>query len=628
MPALASSSEALLELALSALRRVGRLETTAHLVGAATDRITAAKGRPLTAAIVGADPGARTSFLNFLAGDSLLDPRHRRTGAPVLTLCRGERTTCRIHRRDGSVEELLESGGEAAAEPEAAEPAGHDEARTRAREAVAAREMALVRADAALPWWMRQRPPRWAFWLWIARFAGTFLWRRQLAERARAEAEVGVARRALAAASQAVPAPPSARPATDLPRLIEAAVSKSGVARISLELARARLPEGVVAIDLPEVNAAGRLALEIDGCVYVGDPESSPVTGLPRAVQADLSRLLVIDADDGVRLSAGADRWLPVGDVHGAVDRLPALLAHERALRLGRRALEAIRAACDELDDRLERAEASFAARIDDWDAVRLRDPETFIQASLDAVRPAVNERVHQLIGEASVQLSGELGRLEDGWLRAILEAGSGEELRVVATRIEEEGLEALGGVQTDIRRLIEAGLRGGAHEIYPRLVEPLRQRAGGAARLPPAERSAPPAPAPAPVDIAPALADGEGLQLGAAASRLRSLFRSLEGRKERLRQALTQRLGWIRGLASAELLDAEPALAEALLQPLGAALTIAVSQHQAWVESELAAERAAIARERAALEPTARLRQRARDDEARLARSIAEGRG
>jgi hypothetical protein len=124
--------------------------------------------------------------------------------------------------------------------------------------------------------------------------------------------------------------------------------------------------------------------------------------------------------------------------------------------------------------------------------------------------------------------------------------------------------------------------------------------------------------PSPGPVDLA-LFGDDAGLQLGPAASRLRSLVRSTEHLRTEALARFTERAGHVRQRAVAALLDAEPALLPAIADPLAAALAADIERHAAWLDVALPRERVEIAHERAALTAAVKARDAARGDAARL---------
>ncbi|HZJ71241.1 MAG TPA: hypothetical protein VFF36_09960, partial [Planctomycetota bacterium] len=143
-----------------------------------------------------------------------------------------------------------------------------------------------------------------------------------------------------------------------------------------------------------------------------------------------------------------------------------------------------------------------------------------------------------------------------------------------------------------------------------------------------PAEVAKPPKielPAPAPVEVCPSLAGGHAEKVLGSAQWLSALFRSLDARRSDAMERIEQRRHRLRDVAQSELLDSEPQLSAALSTALGLALEAALDRFDQWLESALAVEQEAIARDRDALSPLMQLREGARRDDRRLADLMAQ---
>ena len=96
------------------------------------------------------------------------------------------------------------------------------------------------------------------------------------------------------------------------------------------------------------------------------------------------------------------------------------------------------------------------------------------------------------------------------------------------------------------------------------------------------------------------------------AADWFAGLFRSFDTRRGAAADSTKQRADHMRVVARAEMQDAEPVLHAALSGALAGELDAALARHGAWLDREIAAARAQIHTERAALEDLHRVRDRA----------------
>jgi hypothetical protein len=600
-PAGAIAGEALLEHAIAALRRASHTPAARQAAAVAAGAIEKARDRPLAAAVIGEDVEARVEFVNALLGVPLLRPASRRPGARVLAVTRGDRVVCRVHRADGSAEAL---GFEDAVDA----PAGE----------VPQRRLALQRARDSLPPVLRQRPPVWAVWRWIARWIAGWRWRRR-PEAAKLVDQVTDAERRLAAAEELE----KKRRAEDrdldpevagLRRLLDRAGRAPDAAWISIAL------DGgppIALLDLPCSGDAAEIEIEIDGCLSVRDPAraASATAGMAEKIQYDLARIFAVTPRSGPSPAPAHNGVIELGGPAEVAARLRAVVAAERALRLARLAIEPLRTAWEVHREAVDRAEAGFAERLGRLEALDVRDPGGYVARRLAELRPEIIERVQQLIEQATVGVQGDLAGLAGRWRAAIAAADSNQALRAAVAAIEEEAPAMLGSVGQDARRLIDLGLRGSIHDLFPRVIAELRERSPALASARPPEID--------PVSIGPSLARRE-LGLGSAAPRLMSLFKSVDDFKAAVTERLEERLTPIRNVIAAELLDAEPALDAALTERLSAALADAVGVHLRWVEEAVAAEQAKIDRERAELAVEVGRRDATRRDLDRLSELLA----
>ncbi len=590
----ANVSSALVHVSTDALRRLSSAPATAQAARAAAEEIESAWSRaPLVAGVSGDDAAARAAFLDYLAGARLFNPGGRTGSVAVVRLRRGDETRFRAVESDGSVQEMTLSGPETATlRARAGElRARQDEIRAE----LSARESALQRAQLAVPGPLRRRPPVWAFWAWIVRWVvGVFAGKRLAAE-ASASEQVGYVRAELA-----------------------------GLEREAEEMSqRAQLLDTTFVNRLRAAAAGGTGNVTTVELTVVGGPLPEGIEVVDPARLGETDALLVVSGDQAIL--APADRDMPprrLGNFAQSVAALPVLLESERALALGRRARYRIVVGADTLERSIERAESGFRERIERLEALRMSSREPFVAAQLQRMRPLVTERVHMTLEQATVHLGMEVERLGSQWSRAISEAGSGDDLRAAATAVDSGSAAALQELAKEVRLLVAIGLNGATHDLFPELVAELRKLG-----LPP--EVAKPAklelPAPQPVEVCPSQAAGQTERVLGSAQWLSALFRSLDARRSDALERVEQRRHRLRDVAMSELLDSEPNLAAALSGALGLALVAALDRYDQWVESALAMEQEAIARDRDALSPLMQVQAGSRRDDARLADLMAQ---
>jgi hypothetical protein len=439
--------------------------------------------------------------------------------------------------------------------------------------AVAARQAALAAAEAEVPALVRVRPARWKVWLWPLRWLLAILARRRIAAWRRAREALEQARAEARRIADAAVRVPSGRARFEA-RLREVA-SAAGPREVAVEIAGDAMPDGVELIELTGWSQAGAA---VDGVIELADG----------------------DAATAASTLAG----------------LPWVLRDARAIRLARRAAQVLAAAAGRLDDELTAAEAGFEARLAQLETLRVRDPDRLIATQLAAIRPQVAAGISAAIEHASVHLGSELAGLAAGWNQAVGAATTSQELTAAATAIDSDAAASGQRIAGEVQMLAMGGLGGILHDVSPALLAPL-----AALGVTDKELKAIRAPLP-PVAMLPSLtALGPS---GLAAGRLASLFRSSAALKQELLDKLADRASRLTTKASAEMLEAEPALRGALDDALIATLRAALERQQARLDERLAAERAAIEEARATLAPTVQARDRLRAAERALAARIA----
>jgi hypothetical protein len=595
-------SEAMVEHACAALRRLGEAEPSREAAGAALEEIEAAwRRRPLTVGVAGDDAVARAELLSALCG-GLLDPAARGPEAAPVRVRRGEAARFRATLRDGTTEEAalpagVSSGTTAAPAADGDGRAAGDPDAARAR--VSELEVEALRAERAVPRLAREVPPWWAIWLWLVRWLVVRRARPQLETWQRAKEQLATARRALgageAAAAEAAEARASAV-ASQRARVLERLQvlgSGSGagreVAELSIEVTGGPLAEGVEAIELS--GAAPRPAVDVTLQVTAAE--------------------VGLDAGDGD--GDGARRAL--GRPAEAAFKLARLPAEARARRAARRAGEVLAAEIARFADTVARAEADHRDRLARLEALRLPDAEGFVRGHLEAAGAPATASITAVLDHASVHLGSELAQLAAQWASLVEAAGSADDLRAAATRIDEESVAESKRIAGEVKLLVTGGVGGSAHDLLRELIATLRQPGL------PAELSGPPKRVPAlpPVALLPSLAEPQpttfAAELNGVGKRIAGLFRSIEARRTELRDKVRERSELFSAAAAAELLGAEPALRAALLEAVGRELTAAVERRVAWVDAALVKEQAAIDAERAALQPLAEALEAARRD-------------
>jgi hypothetical protein len=508
----------------------------------------------------GDDLAARTELINALCGMPVLAPRA--PGGPPIRIRRGTAAVVRGKRHDGTyIEHALAPGG------------GDDaviERRDAARAELADRELALARIDAAVPRFVRARPTGWRVLLWPIWWLLAWLRRGDLVQRAEAVEAAEVARRDAQASDDQL-AGVRAGVERDVHAYAEAVrglAAARDLLEVELEVTTERLAKGV------ELCEVGRSAASFDAIVLVEHGK--------------------IRAPGGAAIGTG-----------DALAGLEAFASAARAMRLARRACKTIALTVATLDDQLASAEEAFDKRIAALEAQRLTEPATFIAAQLAHIRPQIVTSVSAVIEHASAHLGAELATLGAEWIESIASCASGDALKDAITQIETTVATSLQRIADETRTLVFGGGSGSAHDLYPGLVAPLV--ALGLPALP-ARRPARPL---TPFAVLPSLATVPIAKLSGAW--FGGLFRSFETRRTEIREKTHARIEQLRELASAELLDVEPELHAAIEQVLAPQLVAACERQASALDEALAAERTAIAAERARLAPVVEQQGRAR---------------
>jgi hypothetical protein len=578
-----------------ALRHLAQARLVAEAAMAAVDDMEHRWARtPWSLGIAGTDLEARTEMLNFVCGQRVFDPAARSLGCAAFRVRRGAATVFRGFRDDGSTEH-------GAIPDREADQADTTEARRRESELraeLAERELQVADRARALPVLLRE--PLRTFWLWPIRWILGLLRRSALAAwRAAVSAtEDTRGRLAMIEGSKVVPVERGLRErkrterARAFARLRELASSTNVVREIELELAHGPLGEG---IELLELTGASRAAAEVDAVVVI--------------------------ARDGIYAPAAADGVsLRIGDTADLIGALPELLSQARALRLACRVRDKLASSVKVLHQAVRSSEAGFRVRLDSLEAMRIADPPAFAAAEIARVHFEISASVQAIMEQASVQLGTELAELAAEWTGAIASATSSDDLKTVATRIEETWSPAAQRIANEVRILVMGGAEGSVFDLVPGVVGALVPYG-----LPQESLRAPRLKKPtlAPLDILPSLAHATSSKLGGTKQWLAGLFRSLEARRTAVHERVQQRIDHLGEVARAELLDAEPILRAALTDALRAQLDAGFDQQRVWLDAALAAEVTSIEQEREAVIEMIRVRDRVEHDLAWLRDAI-----
>jgi hypothetical protein len=348
-------------------------------------------------------------------------------------------------------------------------------------------------------------------------------------------------------------------------------------------------------------------------------PEGVELIELTRTSQASdqVDAILLVERD---RLHAplGADGTaLEVGTIREIIPVLPVLLGKARAMVIARRARAIIEPALALLDDDVNDTEDGFRLRIERLEAMQIVDAEEFAATELAKVRPQIAQSIHAVIEHGAAHLGAELARLGEEWQASIAMAKDAEQLKQAVARIEQSAPLDAKRIAEEVRLLVVGGAAGAAFDLYPDLLVALRPH--GLDEKPP--KSAPPLPA---IELLPSLTNAPPAKLSGAAGWLGGLFRSFETRRTDVMQKSAARMEHLRGVANAELLDAEPKLFQSIERTLHAFLLAAIARQEGWLESAMTFEREAVAAEGKQLAPLSRARDQLKHDIAKLAAGLA----
>jgi hypothetical protein len=573
----------LVEQAHAALCRLADAPPATDAVAVAIAEIERAWSMPFVVGIAG-DAAARAELFNIACGAKLLDPHARALGSAAIRIRRGATTGFRAFRDDGTSE---------------AQPAPPDReadiATARARAAAARdalqRANAIVYVDTIRP----KRPAIWAFWMWPVYWIAIWLANKQHPDRGPADRALAEARTQLST----LDADADAIEADD--RLAQQRYTKAlqdvagggpigkGVLEVEITLAASPLPAGV---EIIELVGASRASAEVDAVLLAqGDKLLAPTRG---------------------------GHPLSLGDHAHVLAALPVVLAEARALRIARRVETKIKTVLASLADAIERKEATFRQRIAKLQALRLEDPTAFAAEQLGRMRGEISASVTAVVEHASVHLGSELAQLQQEWIGWIADAPDPDALKAAVTKVEEEWHARPHRIADEVRVLVMGGLGGSARDIYPKAVDALAQYG-----LPDEHARIKAVPALPPVTLFPVLTK-EAAKLEKA-SWFAGLFRSFDTRRAEIREKVHDRVERMRELAASELLDAEPRLHHAIGTALAGLLETAMDHQQAWLDGALAAERAAIDKDRETIEPLRSVHDAVRTETYRLAEMLAQ---
>lgn len=563
-----------------ALRRLGEAAPSRAAAAAALEEIEATwRRRPFTIAVMGEDASARAALLNACCGGGLAGLEERAPGHALVRVRRGTSTRFRATRRDGTLEAVTLAAPGAQCSQEAV-----------GRAQVNRQELALLRAERAAARLARAEPPRWAFWRRMFRWLVTRRARARLAVWQRAKERLAVPGRSSAAEE------------------------------IVLE-SRVRFFERLCL--LGSGMSAGRdvreIELEVAGGPLADDVEVIELTGATPRTEVDLA---VRVTASHVEAAGGEGRMCrrlgPPAEAASGLARLP---IEARTLELARHARGVLIDESARLEGILTRTEAALRRRITRLEDLRVSDPESFISAQLARIHPRAAASIPAVLEDIGVHLAAALARRAARWEEQVQTAGTLDELRAAAARIDEEGVAESRWIAEETRQLVMGGVTGSAHDLLFELFSGLRHH-----ELP-EDLAVPPRGVPGlpPVAMLPSLAEPPPSrladELGSAGKWLTGLFRSFDARRTELRDKVRRHFERVRAVAASELRATEPALLAALLEAGRRELSAAIERRAAWLTAEIAREQLAGDVERAEL----RLLAGVLDDARRDARAVQE---
>jgi hypothetical protein len=292
-----------------------------------------------------------------------------------------------------------------------------------------------------------------------------------------------------------------------------------------------------------------------------------------------------------------------------AVAKLEGAAKTARANNLAARARYALEKARVGVEEELARADAVLQQRIAEVEAYAVTTDRTrYTNAQLDRIKPQILASTTAAMEHASTHLLSGLAELSQQWVGAIAAATNADELKAAIAKIEEQWIPAPQQIAEEVRMLVAGGVGGVARDLVPEIVAPLRAHGLPEEHLAMPKR----APAVAAVPILPSLANPSTAKVGG--SWLTGLFKPFETRRTEVREQVHARVEHLRGVAAAELLDAEPKLHAAIGQALAVELGRALDLQRAWYVERLAAEQAFVDAERTKLLPLYAQREKIED--------------
>ncbi len=540
---------------------------------------------PLSVAI-GGPVSARTELINYLCARKVLDPESRASGGAALRVRRGKSTRFKALRADGTTEEHVLP----------AEQADDDALRLRAQGAKVAvdeRKVALQRVEKSLPRGARARPRGFMIWLWPLWWLLTRRHRRALSDRSMNEHAYDQACEVLKQTESELEAT-ATRIRVERTRFFESlralssGLSLGGVVReIELVLGEGPLPPGVDIIEMMRPN----MTEQVDA-------------------------ILLVERDTFYAPHTEGGNAPVVGTIAETVPALLGLLGKSRALVLARRAREELEPAVAALDDDILDTEEGFRLRIERLEAMQILDAAEFARTELAKVKPLVVQGTRTVIESTAEHLAAELDRVNASWAHALSISQDTDQLKSAVARIEQSAPIEAKRIAEEVRNVaLDLAARHVA-EVLPELLASLRPH--GLEEPPP--RTPPQLPV---IEVLPSFTNP------AAAKKLSGfltgLFKSFESRRTDVLTKAELRIASLRELATAELLGVEPKLRELVEQSLYQQLYSAIARQVSWLDRTMNAEREAVAADGIALAPLSRIRDRLKQDLARIIQGIEQ---
>ncbi len=570
--------------ALALLAKVARFGDETKARGSAAELQRAWVRAPLSVSI-GGPVSARTELVNFLCDRKVLDPAARPIGCAALRIRRGKQTKFKAIREDGTTEEHVLP----------AEHADDDGLRLRAQGAKAAvdeRKLALERVERVLPRVARARPRGLMIFLWPLWWLLTRRHRRALADRQLTEHAYDQACDAARHAEEEL-ATSANRIRVERTRFFESLRALSSgpplgtrVREVELVLGEGPLPPGV---DLLEMG--GSSAEQVDA-------------------------ILLVERDSFYAPHTEGGDAPKVGTIAETIPTILALLGRARALVLARGARDELEPAVEALDNDITDTEESFRIRIERLEAMQILDAEEFARTELGKVKPQVLHGTRAVIERTASHLAAELDRLNSEWAHAISISQDTDHLKAAVARIEQSAPIDAKRIADEVRNVALDGAARHAGDVLPELLASLR----------PHGLEEPPSRAPLqlpPLEILPTLTNPAGAKK--LSGFLTGLFKSFESRRTDVQVKAEARIVNLREVAAAEIIAAEPKLRELVEQVLYQQLYSAIARQVSWLDRTMIVEREAVAADGNALAPLSRMRDRLKQDLAKLVEGIEQ---